>query len=181
MPLTTVPNSITDNLAPPGVVLPYAGSAAPSGWLICDGSAVSRTTYALLFAAISTTYGVGDGSTTFNVPDLRGRAVAGKDDMGGTAASRLTTGGSGINGTTLGAAGGTETYTLTTAHIPAHSHNLDASGNSYFLMRTTGGSVGLTTGTGLAVSTAAVQNNTGGGSAHPITQPTIVLNHIIKT
>jgi microcystin-dependent protein len=181
MALTTVPNSLTDNLAPPGVVLPFAGTSAPTGWLLCGGQAVSRTTYADLFAAISTTYGVGDGSTTFNLPDLRGRVPAGKDDMGGTAANRLTSGGAGITGTTLGAAGGTETHTLTTGQIPAHAHNLDAGGNSYFLMRTTGGAVGLTSGTGLAVSTTAVQNNTGGGGAHPITQPTIVLNHIIKT
>lgn len=72
-----------------GTVLPFAGSAAPIGWLLCYGQAVSRTTYANLFAAIGTAYGAGDGSTTFNVPDLRGRVAAGKDDMGGTAASRL--------------------------------------------------------------------------------------------
>jgi len=95
-----------DNVAPPGVVLPYAGASAPTGWLLCYGQAVSRTTYADLFTAISTTYGAGDGSTTFNVPDLRGRVPAGKDNMGGTAANRLTAGGSGVTGTTLGAAGG---------------------------------------------------------------------------
>ena len=60
-----------------GVVSPYAGSSAPSGWLICDGSAVSRTTYASLFAITSTTFGVGDGSTTFNLPDLRSRIPVG--------------------------------------------------------------------------------------------------------
>ena len=64
-------------LCPAGVVSPYAGSSAPSGWLMCFGQAVNRTTYAVLFAITSTTYGVGDGSTTFNLPDLRGRAVAG--------------------------------------------------------------------------------------------------------
>jgi microcystin-dependent protein len=74
---------------PPGVVVAFAGSAAPNGWLICDGSAVSRTTYAALFAAIATAYGSGDGSTTFNLPDLRGRVAVGKDDMGGSAANRL--------------------------------------------------------------------------------------------
>jgi microcystin-dependent protein len=171
---------MTTNLAPPGVVLPYAGSVAPSSWLLCDGSAVSRTTYADLFAAISTNYGVGDGSTTFNLPDGRGRVMAGKDDMGGTAANRLTAGGSGITGTTLGANGGTETHTLTSGQIPAHAHPING-GNSYYLMRTSGGAVGLTGGTGLADTVTNTSNNTGGGSAHNNTQPTLVINHIIKT
>jgi len=70
-----------------GLVVPYAGSSAPTGWLLCDGSAVSRTTYASLFTAISTTYGVGDGSTTFNLPNLKGRAIVGA----GTAATKVAT------------------------------------------------------------------------------------------
>ena len=111
MALTQVPNSMTANLAPPGVVLPYAGSSAPSSWLLCDGSAVSRTTYADLFAAISTTYGTGDGTTTFNLPDLTGRIPAGKE----ATATRLTSGGGGVDGATLGAVGGVQTHTLTSA------------------------------------------------------------------
>jgi len=76
-------------LMPTGVVLPFAGLSAPSGWLACDGTAISRTTYATLFAAISTSYGVGDGSTTFNLPDLRGRFPRFNDSMfGGSAAGR---------------------------------------------------------------------------------------------
>ena len=67
---------------PSGTVLVTARSSAPTGYLLCDGAAVSRSTYSDLFSAISTTYGTGDGSSTFNVPDLRGRVVAGKDDMG---------------------------------------------------------------------------------------------------
>ena len=63
--------------APPGMITPYAGKTAPEGWLLCDGSAVSRTTYADLYAAIGTTYGAGNGSTTFTLPDLRGRVPAG--------------------------------------------------------------------------------------------------------
>ena len=63
---------------PPGSVEFYAGASAPTGWLMCDGAAVSRPTYAALFTAISTPYGAGDGSTTFNVPDLRGRVAVGK-------------------------------------------------------------------------------------------------------
>lgn len=93
-------------LAPVGVVLPFAGSAAPSGWLLCAGQEVSRTTYAALFTALGTAYGVGNGSTTFNLPDLRGRIPGGKDDMGGSAASRL-------NVTLTGTRGNTTTGTIT--------------------------------------------------------------------
>lgn len=158
---------------PSGAIMDYAGSSAPSGWLLCFGQAVSRTTYADLFAALGTTYGSGDGSTTFNLPDLRGRVAAGKDDMGGTAASRLTSGGSGITGTTLGAAGGTQTHTLTTAEMPGHTHtvSLAAGANSF-----SDGSGSIVTSGG-----STTTNSTGGGGAHQNTQPTIVLNKIIKT
>jgi hypothetical protein len=88
-----------------GEVVPFAGTAAPAGSLFCFGQAISRTAFAGLFAALSTTYGVGDGSTTFNLPDLRGRVAAGKDDMGGTSANRLTTP---INGDVLGNTGGSQ-------------------------------------------------------------------------
>lgn len=108
---------------PAGAVIPYAGSAAPAGWLLCGGQAVSRSDYAALFAIVGTTYGAGNGSTTFNVPDLRGRVVAGEDDMGGTAANRLTAGNSGITGTTLGAAGGDE-------RLHQHSHTNTLTNNA---------------------------------------------------
>jgi microcystin-dependent protein len=169
-------NMSADAAIPAGVIWPYAGAAAPSGWLLANGNAVSRTTYASLFTAIGTTYGVGDGSTTFNLPDLTGRTVAGKE----SAATRLTSAGGGVDGATLGATGGGETHTLTSGQIPAHAHPLN-SPNSYFLMRTSGGSVGLTAGSGLADTVSNTSNNTGGGSAHPNVQPTIVLNYVIKT
>lgn len=73
-----------------GAYMPFAGASAPSGYLLCDGSAVSRSTYSGLFAVCGTTYGIGDGSTTFNLPDLRGFIPAGKDDMGGSPAGRLS-------------------------------------------------------------------------------------------
>ncbi len=105
---------------PAGTLLPYAGSSAPAGWLLCYGQAVSRTTYAALFAIVSTTYGVGDGATTFNLPDLRGRMIVGLDNMGGAAASRIAA------ATTLGQAAGTETHAHTGAshtHTgPSHTH-----------------------------------------------------------
>ena len=91
-----------------GLVLPFAGSTAPKGWLLCYGQAVKRSDYPHLFSVIGTNFGTGDGSTTFNVPDLRGCVPAGKDNMGGTPANRLTTSGSGIDGPTLGAAGGSQ-------------------------------------------------------------------------
>lgn len=91
-----------DAAIPIGAVVPYAGSTAPTGWLLCYGQAVSRSTYATLFGIISTTYGTGDGSTTFNVPDLRGRVVAGLDNMGGSDAGRLDW------ANTLGTAGGVQ-------------------------------------------------------------------------
>lgn len=160
---------------PTASVQAFAGSTAPAGWLLCAGQAVSRSTYADLFAAIGTTYGAGDGSTTFGLPDLRGRVIAGVDNMGGTAASRLTSAGSGVAGTTLGAAGGAETHTLTTPQMPAHTHTMTgftgrntASGGSEMIVSTGGASTWTS-------------SSTGGGSAHNNTQPTLILNFIIKT
>lgn len=102
---------------PAGAVMPYAGSSAPSGWLFAAGQTVSRTTYAALFGAIGTTYGAGDGSTTFNLPDLEGRAVFGRDNMSGSPAGRLNNTGidgstSNPDGTTLGATGGGDRWTF---------------------------------------------------------------------
>lgn len=110
--------------APTGSVIDFAGTSAPAGWLLSFGQAVSRTTYAALFAVVGTTYGIGDGSTTFNLPDLRGRVVAGKDDMGGSSANRITVP---FNGDTLGASGGAETHILTAADTPTHTHTQQGS------------------------------------------------------
>lgn len=162
-----------------GTVVPWGGSSAPTGWLDCDGSAVSRSTYADLFTAIGTTYGVGDGSSTFNIPDIRGRTVCGKDNMGGTAANRLTSSAT-IDGTTLGTAGGSETHTLSTSEMPSHGHNIrggsggipdwfGGSGAAYGMLQTGGSQYGN-----------YIQNE-GGGGAHDNVQPSIVLNYIIKT
>jgi microcystin-dependent protein len=116
---------------PVGSVVDYAGSSAPTGWLLCSGQAVSRTTYAALFTAIGTTFGVGDGSLTFNVPDCQGRVTAGKS--AGT--SRLTTGYFGAvtvqNDTTLGAVGGLESHTLTTAQLATHGHTATDAGHTH--------------------------------------------------
>jgi len=109
---------LTARLIKVGMVFPWPGATLPGGYIYAAGQAVSRTDYAELFAAYGTTYGAGDGSTTFNVPDYRGRALFGDDNMGGTTAGRITSAGSGISGTTLGATGGAETVTLAQSDLP---------------------------------------------------------------
>src|SRR5574342_348678 len=177
---------------PTGTVLEFAGATAPAGYLLCYGQEVSRSTYAVLFAVIGTTHGVGNGTTTFNLPDYRGRVGVGKDDMGGSAANRITSGGSGINGTTLGAVGGAETHTLTVGQIPSHSHTATVTdpGHSHPFPNNpitgSGGGVPVGTSTALwgtisntsnATTGITVSNsNTGSGNAHNNTQPTIIIN-----
>lgn len=107
---------------PTGTVVPFAGSAAPTGWLLCFGQTVSRTIYPDLFATIGTNYGSGDGSTTFALPDMRGRVPAGLDNMGGSAASRLTNAVLSASNT-LGATGGSQVHTLTANESGVKSHN----------------------------------------------------------
>lgn len=85
---TTLTTILLGSVIPPGSVTSFAGPTAPAGWLLCDGSLVSRTTYAALFAAIGTAHGSGDGSTTFQLPDYRGRFLRGVDNMGTGAAGR---------------------------------------------------------------------------------------------
>jgi microcystin-dependent protein len=194
---------------PSGSVISYAGASAPTGWLLCSGQTVSRTTYSSLFAAIGTTYGAGDGSTTFTLPDLRGRVIAGLDNMGGATASRLTattiTGGADA----VGEVGGSQTHTLTTAQIPSHLHANSATfsgtaGTTGTEQNYTGsgvvsfrsGSLGFVSGGGDLITSAGgfthrhsftpagtvsmTNAHTGGGNAHNNVQPTMVLNYIIK-
>ena len=94
---------------PAGIVMPFAGSTAPQGYLLCDGSAVSRDTYSALFTAIGTVYGAGDGSSTFNLPNLSGRVVLGVSQSHA-----------------LGTTGGESTHTLTEQELPEHSHVVPA-------------------------------------------------------
>jgi microcystin-dependent protein len=159
---------------PIGTVTDFAGTVAPTYWLLCYGQAISRATYSGLFTAIGTTHGAGDGVTTFNLPDLRGRTTAGRDDMGGAAASRITAGGSGITGTTVGAVGGAQVHTLATSEMPAHSHTptlvVSPAGG--------GGGAWVEGGSNVIAGTVALAN-TGGGGVHQNTQPTMILNKII--
>ena len=159
---------------PTGGITPYSGGTAPTGYLLCYGQAVSRSTYSALFAITSTTYGAGDGSTTFQVPDLRGRVIAGQDDMGGSSANRLTGLSGGVDGDTLGGSGGSETHTLTIAELAAHTHSAEkgvASGTNISSGANFNANTGQSTNTG----------STGSGSAHNNVQPTFILNYIIKT
>lgn len=118
---------------PIGGFMPYvASNAAPNASFAYPcGQAISRTTYATLFGLCGTTYGTGDGSTTFNIPDIRGRSIFGLDGMGGYATqSRVTAGGSGIAGATNGATGGGETHTLTAAESAALTYALSTTGTA---------------------------------------------------
>ena len=168
-----------------GVIQMYAGSSAPSGWLICNGQAVSRTTYAALFAVIGTTYGAGDGSTTFNVPNLVNKTVRGSNSLGKT--------------------GGADTVTLSTAQMPAHTHGVGtlATASEGAHTHSTSGSVAYSSssggnnapgGRGLAWSTSLINSagahthtisgstaSVGSGSAVTITNPYVMLHYIIKT
>lgn len=185
-------------LLPVGTVMPYAGAAAPNGYLLCYGQTISRTTYALLFSVIGDFYGAGDGSTTFLVPDLRGRVVAGQDDMGGSSANRLTNADDGLNGDTLGAAGGGETQTLVTGNLPAYtpagnisngaitfpnSATSGIAGGSVngITLGTTSGTTNLTTPLGPTQATSTFTGTAQGGTstAFGVVQPTFILNYII--
>lgn len=259
--LSDIANLFNTIFLPPGIMTEYGGITTPSGWLLCYGQAVSRTTFSKLFTAVvpnlgtvtvtlsspgvftlnnhgmqigdavylTTTgalptgftantiyyviatglttnafqlassrggsginatgsqsgthslfrcpHGLGDGATTFNTPDMRGRSPSGMDAMGGTAASRVTTGGSGIYGDALGATGGEETHTLSVNELASHSHG---SGGNGFLIN--GGASNLATISGGSSNAVAVNSATAGTSAaHNNMEPSVMLNYIIKT
>jgi microcystin-dependent protein len=157
-----------------GTMMDYAGTedSIENGWLPCDGREVSRTTYSELFAKLSTTYGTGDGTTTFNIPDCRGRVSAGKDDMGGTSANRLTDQDGGIDGTTLGATGGEETHTLTVDELAEHTHT--------YINPDKGTGTTYEDGSGKRYGNSET-DPAGGGEPHNNVQPTIIFNKIIWT
>ena len=178
--ITTVGGGIGGGL-PVGVIQAYAGANTPSDWLFCDGSLISRTTYANLFTVIGESYGSGDGSTTFNLPDLRGRVPVGKDDMGGNSAYILST-----NGNILGYSAGEDMHTLTVDEMPYHEHQVEyyRDGSSgYQGSARWNGTTGdyVTAGGPEWVTNGNVRGKgVGGDQPHNNMQPYLITNYIIK-
>ena len=167
---------------PTATIVPWSSASVPSGFLECDGSAVSRTTYATLFGIVGTTYGVGDGSTTFNVPDLADNVPVGKS---GTKAL-ASTGGANTVASTGNVGGSTANATLSTAQLASHSH----SGASNFGNKFQGPGApalpyGLTpTNTGSSGSGSGHSHNmsaTFSGDSTSVLQHYLALIYIIKT
>jgi len=164
-----------------GLIIPWGSASVPSGFLECNGTAVSRSTYAALFAVISTTYGIGDGTTTFNLPDLTDRTVVHKSNTKNLA----QTGGANTVTAAGNVSGNLANYTLSTAEIAAHTHT-----NWKLSMSLMNAQQGQDTGYGIMSS-----SSTGGGGAHThalsgtsftgsassVLQPYLVLIYIIKT
>ena len=192
--LRSTPMKPTETI-PTGFLMQYAGSTAPNGWLLADGSALSRITYAKLFAAINTTYGAGDGSTTFNLPDLRGKVPVGKN-----AATFATLGGTGGNeAVTLSAAQSglpahSHTFSGTTSWVGNHQHNqTSGQGGGGLVASSAQGGIAnasgqttssLTTASGAHDHTYSGTTSSTGGSAASaptsVLQPYLVVNYCIK-
>ena len=151
---------------PTGTVVQFTGDTAPNGWLICDGSAISREIYTNLFEVIGSTFGGGDGTTTFNIPNLKGKIPVG-----------LNSDDSDFN--ILGKEGGEKTHILKINEIPSHNHRQTVTAS-----RTGSGSTYVSWNAnnlfGNKDTGARDTLNTGGGEAHNNLQPYIVLNYIIK-
>ncbi|MBR0846620.1 tail fiber protein [Bradyrhizobium diazoefficiens] len=188
---------------PIGSCIDFFGTTAPnSSFVLAYGQAISRTAYSTLFSMFGTTYGVGDGSTTFNIPDLRGRVIAGKDDMGGSAASRLTATYFGASAAALGSAGGSQSHTLSLGELPT---GITSSGSNSVSVTTTSSVVtnvssgftpvanpgsgswgfnntspGYTTVGASGVNSTSVTSNNTGGNAHAIIPPTIIANKLLR-
>lgn len=159
-----VGGAITGDTLPIGSIIPFGGTEAPTGWLICDGSMLNRETYKELFAAIGTNFGT-DGPGNFYIPDLRGKVVVGQNA-------------SETEFNTLGKTGGEKKHTLTVNEMPSHSHTT----NTVFPFEPGGITTctpnsNSTSHTGIATD---VVNNTGGSQPHNNLQPYQVTNYIIK-
>lgn len=158
---TAIQGAVSGDTLPVGAIMPFGGGTVPDNYLLCNGQAVSRTTYAQLFSVIGTSYGVGDGSTTFNVPDLRGKVPVGYDSTQ-------------TEFNSLGKTGGEKTHTLTINEIPSHNHQLKRTGAT--------GTAGYNSIYNSANTSTENYSTTyaGGGQAHNNLQPYNTTNYIIK-
>lgn len=181
---------------PVGSILPTFTTVEPDGWEFCHGQAVGRVSQARLWAALGSP-NTGDGSTTFNLPDLRGRTLFGRDDMGGSAAGRMTIANSGLDGTILGNAGGGPNQTIAQINLPNVAFTVSgiaatAQAQATSATRVTGVGNSLVTGSGALVSAATNSASTvdfssmgtaasgGSGTAFSIIPSALVCNWIIK-
>jgi microcystin-dependent protein len=161
-----IKSELATQLAQPGDMKAFGGGALPDGWLLCDGSAVSRTTYADLFAVIGETWGVGDGSTTFNLPDISRRTLVGS---GGTGTVTL--------GDSVGDTGGAEEYTLVANDLPAHSHGFSV---PFATQAASRGAGGADTVTNSSSHSGTTSNNVTSNNPVSLYQPSAVVLMIIK-
>lgn len=165
--------ALDGQLTPIGALMPYAGATAPSRWLLCDGAAVSRTTYARLFGVIGTTFGAGDGSTTFNVPNMLGRVPIGRDP----AQPEVDV---------LGEAGGAKTHTHPVANPVSRQANklstMDPSNNTLFPGARVRSSAATNVTLGPSDMVSSAQDRyTYDTDAGSTLQPYLTLNFIIRT
>ena len=166
-----------------GIIVPWSDTSTPSGFLTCDGSAVSRTTYADLFAVVGTNYGSGDGSTTFNLPNLTDRTAVGKSPT----KSQYSTGGANSVTSTGNLGGGAGNTTLTTPQLPVHNHPVSGRAGQprSTRMSSSGSCAGQGSGpTGNAGSDGAHGHNMAGnftGGDDSVLQPYVTIKYIIKT
>jgi len=172
---------------PIGLIAPFAGASAPAGWLICDGSEISRAAYTQLYAVIGTTYKANPAEGFFAVPDLRGRFPLGKDDMGGASANNVTD----IAADVLGAKNGAESVNIQVTNLPEHKHDLRGdSGDQYYVVRDVSGTPNdneaiiydapNATGAGQALpDSGGVLTNDTLGTAMNVMNPYMTLNYII--
>lgn len=155
-----VNGQVTGDTLPIGAIMPFGGESVPTGWLLCRGQELSRSSYSELYSVIGDSFGGDDERETFYLPNLKGRVIVGQD----TTQTEFDS---------IGETGGEKTHTLTIQEIPAHSHGLNQPGTS---------------GSGTVQFSATISDvyseirtkDTGGGQAHNILQPYIVTNYIIK-
>lgn len=162
-----------------GIIIPWSSDSVPSGFLECDGTAVSRTTYAALFAVVGTTYGVGDGSTTFNVPDLTDRCCVNTSPTKAFA----STGGGNTAAVTGNISGGTGSTAISIPTLAPHSHAAGANwGGGGNFNKTTANQAGMETGsTGSGENHSHPFSATFSGSNKSVLQPYLTIMYIIKT